>query len=122
MVHDNHKTPDEIIITKLTRIETVLLGVAGTEDGGLVSDVKYVRKVSETHGIRLDAYGEDIAAINARCKERTNCPPLSPEEVRAVKEYTSKWKRNLKTGGILTSILGAIAAIAYAIAAYFKGG
>ncbi len=122
MVQGNHKSPEEVIITKLSVIETVLLGVAGTDDKGLVGDVKYVRQVSETHATRLDTYGEAIVAINTRCEERTGCAPMTPAEIKEVREYNSKWKRNLKTGGILTAILGAIAAIAYAIAAYFKGG
>jgi len=115
-------SPDGIIITKLTRIETVLLGVAGTDDGGLVSDVKYMRRLSETHATRLDEHGEAIVAINTRCEERTGCAPMTPADIKEVRAYNSQWKRNLKTGGILTAILGAIAAIAYAIAAYFKGG
>lgn len=110
MVQGNHKSPEEVIITKLSVIETVLLGVAGTDEKGLVGDVKYFRQVSETHASRLDFVGKSIVAINTRCEERTGCAPMS------------QWKRNLKTGGILTAILGAIAAVAYAIAAYFKGG
>ncbi len=111
--HDNHNSyeavPSEIIIRKLTRIETVLLGVEGTDAKGLVGDVKYIRTVNESHATRLDEYGEQIAMINARCAERGVCPPEQPVDRR------KRFKENVKAGGILVAILGVVTGFIYLV-------
>ena len=87
------------ILTKVTRIETVLLGVPDTEDGGLVGDVKRIRKDTEKQARELSDHGEAIARIDARCEERTECVP------------GKRWK----TGGKYTAVIGGFSALIYAI-------
>ena len=112
--------PSDIIISKLTRIETVLLGVPGTDDGGLVTDMKIMRELCVKQATEISDHSEAIVRINTRCEERTGCAPLTPAEVKGVRANSSRIKEKVKSGGQYTAIFGGISALLYVITEWIK--
>lgn len=68
---------ERILIDRVNEIHTVLLGVPGTSEGGLVKDVKCIREqVNKARSI-MDSHDIAIAEINTRCAERAEAGKAS---------------------------------------------
>ncbi len=106
----------EVILTTVAEIKTVLLGVPGTEDGGLVGDVRCIRRETTAQATVLNEHGEIIATIVARCDERHGTAPINTGEARRLRFTTSDLKKQWKIGSLIT----VMSALIYIVVEFIK--
>jgi hypothetical protein len=116
-----------LIFRKLVRIETVLLGVPGTDSKGLVHEITIINARCESHTKLIAQAVQENATLKARCDERCliakpgsngNIPGGAMGPTEGPGDSTEAPKNNrgkVKKAGIITGILSGVAAIIYAV-------